>query len=381
MKKESKIKNADMSKSETSKLKAILITNKGIEYVAVQEVKELINEESEVKDRVILFEADLNSLCYLTYMSRTAIRVMILLDTIKFNELEDIKVSDNYKSFLQNRTFVVRSLRVGEHNFSSLDIEKHIATSMEGQADLKNPEMHFLAFINNNVCYFGIDLAGFDLSKRDYKVFGNKDSLKGSIAYSALRIADWNPKKILVDTFAKDGSIVIEAAFHTNGVSPNFFRKEQLVFTKFHDYDFKDKEHDKELHKLDHNITALDSSMNSIAAVKKNSKIAGVENLIDARKASIDWLDLKVDERSVDFIITYYTQPAKHKTTEKDLDRYCNEFFYQAEYILKEDGTICLITRDFSLPVKFAEKYEFKLIEKHEVMQGAQKLFILVFRK
>ena len=380
-------RNKNNKEEKSQKLKALLITNKGLESVAVKELKEILKIKEEnivIQDRAIIFESDLNSLCYLTYMSRTAIRILILLDTIKFKELEDIKVYDNYKLFLQNRTFVVRCSRVGEHNFSSVDAEQHIAHSMEGQADLKNPDIHFLAFINNNICYFGIDLAGFDLSKRDYKVFSNKDSLKGSIAYSALRIAGWNPKKILADTFSKDGSIVIEAALYLSNRSPNFFRKEQLVFTKFHDYKFDDeyKESNHELMQgVNHDIIAMDSSMNSVAAVKKNSKIAGVEQLITARKVSIDWLDLKVDERSVDCIITYYTYPAKHKVTEKELERYCNEFFYQAEYILKEDGTICLITRYDLLPVKFAEKYKFKLIEKHEVMQGAQLLYILVFRK
>ena len=63
------------------------------------------------------------------------------------------------------------------------------------------------------------------------------------------------------------------------------------------------------------------------------------------------------------------------------VDKMYNEFFYQSEYILKDDGALAIITQNPDIMLKHATKYDFKLSSQKEVYTGEQKLFIMVFSK
>jgi len=90
-------------------------------------------------------------------------------------------------------------------DFSSQDIEKETGAfiinnikekkAYDQKVDLENPDLIFYVYIFNERCYLGIDFCGFDLSKRDYKVFSSASDIKGTIAYSLLRIVGYKKKK------------------------------------------------------------------------------------------------------------------------------------------------------------------------------------------
>ena len=68
--------------------------------------------------------------------------------------------------------------------------------------DLESPDVTFFVYIIGKRFFFGVDFAGFDLSKRNYKVFALADSIKASVAYSLVRLAGVKNGMVVLDPFA-----------------------------------------------------------------------------------------------------------------------------------------------------------------------------------
>ncbi len=195
----------------------------------------------------------------------------------------------------------------------------------------------------------GIDFCGFDLSKRDYKVFSSASDIKGTIAYSLLRIAGYKKEKKLLDPFCSSGIIPIEAALYNKGTL-NYYRKDDFAFLKLKPFE---KQNFEQL----------------IAAINKD---------IEFSRADLEWLDTRFDKNEIDLIVT---KPMFSKYDLKRTKKTYDEFFYAAKYILSEKGKIVLISRSIDLLKESAEKNGFKITDERIVWQGQQKLEIIVFIK
>ena len=223
----------------------------------------------------------------------------------------------------------------------------------------------------------GIDFAGFDLSKRSYKILQHAADIKGTIAYSLIRLADYNKNETLLDTFSGSGTIPIEATLYASNFPINFFNKEKFIFLKFDkfkNFDFKKffKKLDKEISDSKLKIYNMDSSMMHINYAKKNSKIAGIGKKIKFSRKDTEWLDTKFDKEKIDKIVT--------KMPTYDENELYNEFFYQAEFILNKKGKIVLIGKK-DLVKKYSSKYKFKIFDEINVFSGKMKYDVFVLNK
>ncbi|MFA5797146.1 MAG: hypothetical protein WC916_03875 [Candidatus Woesearchaeota archaeon] len=224
-----------------------------------------------------------------------------------------------------------------------------------------------------------IDISG-DIAKREYRVFNSSMSLKGTTAFGVLMIAGYQPTDVMFDPYCNSGTLIIEAALYASKMSPWWYRKE----FPFHQFAcFKDKDWDKFYAKIDKEhtteklpITGSDPLLRNITAACKNAKVAGVEKQVHFRRIDTDWLDIKMEESSVDKIITFIPGSSKHKSHQKEY----KEFFYQAEYIIKPKGliTILCITKEQLLTT--AEEFVDFVCEKL-VYSGQQALWVLCFKK
>jgi len=382
-------------------MEEIAITHKGIEDIAALEVKELIKADSKINETVVLFEPkNMIDLCKLAYKAQSISRVVYLFDELKnqtdFNEIlktieKRIKKINLDKWLDKDNSFKILCRHLTNNNFSSQDMEKEAGAFIIGnikqkkaynqKVDLENPDLIFYIYIFNKRCYLGIDFCGFDLSKRDYKVFSSASDIKGTIAYSLLRIAGYKKEKKLLDPFCSSGIIPIEAALYNRG-TVNYYRKQDFAFLKlkpFEKQDFEDffNKLNKEDNKNKPLISASDQQLYYIRAAKKNAKIAAVNKDIEFSRADIEWLDTRFDKNEIDLIV------AKPLFSKYDLQRTrktYDEFFYAAKYILSEKGKIVLISRTAELLRQSAEKHGFKIAEERNVWQGQQKLEITVFK-
>ena len=383
-------------------MKAIAITHKGIEDIAALEIKELIKVNSKVNETVVLFEPKkIINLCKLAYKAQSIIKIICLFDEFKIQDNLDeiLKTIEkrikkiNFDKWLdKNNSFKVLCSHLTNDDFSSQDIEKEAGAfiinnikekkAYDQKVDLENPDLIFYVYIFNERCYLGIDFCGFDLSKRDYKVFSSASDIKGTIAYSLLRIVGYKKEKKLLDPFCSSGIIPIEAALYNKG-SVNYYRKDDFAFLKLKPFEKQDFEQfftklNKKEDKTKPLIFASDQQLYHIRSAKKNAKIATVNKNIEFSRADLEWLDTRFDKNEIDLIAA---KPMFSKYDLKRTKKTYDEFFYASKYILSEKGKIALISRSMDLLKESAEKHGFKVTDERVVWQGQQKLEIIVFIK
>lgn len=255
-------------------MKAIAITNKGIEDIAALEVKELIGADSKITETVVSFEASQQDLALLCYKAQSLARVLEFITEIEVNNFDDFDKFEKL-DFKGKGSFVVRCLRVGEHDFSSQDVDKRVGeiifNKTKRKVDLTNADVIYFIYIYENKAYLGIDYSGVDLSKREYKVFTSPKALKATITYALIRIADYKSKEVLLDTFSLSGEVPIEAAMLVSGFPVNFYNKEKLAFNKFLKFDFNKV--DKKIKKSKTKVYCYDPLLRNTKAVKKTLKL------------------------------------------------------------------------------------------------------------
>jgi len=371
-------------------MKGLVITSKGIEDIASMEISELINAKCKTDNCCVVFDfKEFSDLCLLCYKCQSADRVLHLIGYFEFsNFFDDLKkfINDvNLNEWTSNyKKFKVECIRIGTHNFNSVDAGKKVAEFIlkkynKIKVDIKNPDITFLVYIVDGKCYLGVDFAGFELNKRSYKIFLHPNSLRGTIAYALARESGLDKKDVMLDPFSRDGVIAIETAFYMHGFPNNYYKKDRFAFLKlkigvdfekfFNDIDKIIKKPKSKIYSFDHLFKYVDYS-------RKNAKIAGVEKFINFSRVELEWLDIKFKKESVDRIIT---SPVISKNA--NLEKIYNEFFYQCEYILNNKGTIAIISRIPDFVKKHAEKHSFIVAKEKGVWSGEQLLTIMIFKK
>ena len=369
-------------------MKGLAITSKGLEDTACREINELTGSKCKKEEACVIFEfKKFENLCLLCYKAQSVDRILHLIDSFEFKDLDDITKSikkSSFGDFGKYSNFRVECIRIGEHGFKSIDVEENASkiildNAKNSKINFKNPDAVFFLYIINSKCYFGIDFSGFELNKREYKIFLHPGSLRGTIAYALIREAGFDGRGILLDPFSRDGVIAIESAFLASGFPVNYFKKEKFAFLKlelgidcekfFNNADKKIKKSPAGIYSFDHLFKYVDFS-------KKNAKIAGVDKQINFSRRELEWLDIKFKKNSVDFIIT---NPPSSKNA--NLDKIYNELFYQCEYILKSSGAVALITRIPDFVIKHAEQHNFAVLKEKDVWSGEQLLKIIALKK
>ncbi len=319
-------------------MKAIALTNKGIEDICALEIKELIKADSKIKKGFVTFEAKEKDIVKLIYLGRSITKVILV---------------DDLDKWVKGKTFAVRGNK---------ELQKKIADKIkEGKVNLSNPDVIIYAIDSKN---YGIDLCGEDLSKRDYRIFLGPESLKGNVAYSLLRIAKFDKNKKLLDCFCRSGIIPIEAALYAKNKSVHFYSKDKFLFLNhWPRYDKYIEQLDSKSSEASFDIYSSDTSMNHLNAAKKNAKIAGVNKFIKFSRVDLKDIDLKY--KDIDCLITI---PSKNS----------EQFFKQAKEVLSKKGKLVLIMKKGATEMKKAAK-EFKLVEERVVMQGKEEWKVIVF--
>ena len=374
-------------------MEGFLTTHKGVEGVAALEVKELIGSESRIGESCIVFDIkSYEDLFILCYKSQSAIGVCCLLSEFDYKDIfndfekniEKIKFDEWLGKHVQ---FRVKCIRNYEDDVAPAEMESKLGEIIIGyiqkkygykqKVDLEKPEIIVFFCLTKKRCYVGIDFAGFDLSRRPYKIFQHAADIKGTIAYSLIRLADYSKNEALLDVFSGSGTIPIEAALFSSKFPVRHFDKEKFIFLKFEK--FKKFDFNKLFRKLDKEISDdkpriynIDLSMKNINYAKKNSKIAGVDKKISFSRMDAEWLDTKFEKGEVDKIIT--------KMPNSNENGLYNEFFYQAEFILNGKGKIVLIGNN-ELIEKYSSKYKFEISGQREIFSGKMKYGVFTLTK
>lgn len=383
-------------------MKGLAITSKGIEDIAALEIKEIIKAKTDIKESCIIFQPkELLDLCKLCYKAQSLEKVLLLFDNFSFSDPDDLykKLSETIKKASiqdwldKTKTFRASSKKVDNDAIHNEELNSTVGELIINKikkekrylqkVDLDNPGIIFFVYIMRCECYLGIDMSGFELHKRDYRVFSSPRELRATVAYSLSRIAGYEPKGLLLDPFCSSGSILIEAALFAACMPVNFYRKDKFIFMKLKPLEKKDfskffESMDKKIKKPKTELYGYDTLLHYVQSARKNAKIAGIQKQITFSRVEIDWMDLKFKKDSVDRIVT---QPPAltQNSDQKEIGKMHDNLFYQAEYILKKTGTVTTISPSTELLKKSAEKYKFKPVHEREVMHGKTKMEIVVF--
>jgi len=385
-------------------MKALAICHKGFEDVAAKEVKELIKADSTIKDSAIIFNIKkLEDLCLLTYRAQSLQKVLFFFHEVQINQNLDFTIKKikekidkiDFKDWFDEKTsFKVKCARFGEHDYQTLDIEEKVGELIINKIKDKlrfapavvmdQPQLIFYVYINGKTAYLGIDFAGKDLSKREYKIFTSQTDIKGTLAFSLLKLADYNKNKVLLDPFSGSGTIPIEAALYSSNLSSWFYNKhfafEKLKPMKRTDFEKFFKKLDSKIKKAQIELYCFDASNHNVTSSRKNAKIAGIDKLMRFSRADIEWLDTKLDKEKIDLIVTKIPCESKN-IDQKIIEKLYNEFFYQAEFILKKSGRIFALVIKKDLLLEMAKKKKFKKIKERTIWSGEQEYFVVEMKK
>ncbi|MBI4017252.1 MAG: hypothetical protein HY363_06190 [Candidatus Aenigmarchaeota archaeon] len=349
-------------------IKCLAVVHQGTEDTTQKELVELGAADISVLEGAVLFsEQDLKTLCSIAYQIRSATKIIWILCSGK-NILEEISKTE--LSIVKERTFAVESeiTEVGEAEIAEQIIEK-----TKNKVSLTTPDVLFYAGRFSQTIFFGVDLTGIDLGKRDYRIFLGPSNIKGTLAYSLLKTSGWNETKTLLDPFCQSGTVVIEAALASLQKPTAFHQKKNLAFVKLMEENIFSAVDNKIIPEKKLLIYAFDPHFKHISATQKNAKIAEVNKCLQYSRQDIDWLDIKVEPDSIDCIVTCL--PAERDLKKGDIPA----LFLRSKKIMKKNGTITLLAKTKQQEILDAGK-DYTLKEHRTVWQGQSALSIMMFQ-
>jgi tRNA (guanine6-N2)-methyltransferase len=207
-------------------VRLLATTNGGLEAIAAEELRDIIGADASVHHRgVVEFDGNEADIYTLHYRARSLHRMMAVLVDGTVNQLQDVyELTEQaaIASKLPEEPFGVVGTRHGTHEFTSMDVADRVgqavidtyrdATGTRLPVDLDDPTVRLEAYLYDDRFTLAIDLTGDSLHKRPSRVCEHDAPLRSTLAYSMLRIAEYEPADRLVDPMAGSATIPIEAA-------------------------------------------------------------------------------------------------------------------------------------------------------------------------
>lgn len=379
-----------------SLVKGVAVTNRGFEAVCAGELEGFGCSGISVRDGVVLFYAKtLEGLCSIAYSARSVTDVLLFVAEVPRGDesgiecvLEASKIGEFISSTNSFAVKCMRMARPGPDNQEFSGILGGVIRKVScGRVDLNAPDVGCVGVGCGESCIVGIDFAGFDLGKRDYRVFIGAESLKGNVAFGILMLSDFSAKTVLLDPFCRSGIIPIEAALFVSNMSPHFFSKHSFAFLKLPflkniAFEKLFERIDAQKKKVSCKSRCFDLSFGHVQAARKNAKIAGVIDFLEFSRTDVEWLDVKFEHESIDRIVSFPPQLSK-SVNKKSVEKVYNSFFRRSSDVLAKVGLITLVAHQNSEAVIMAcaSANKFFLKKRQVFYQGAEELFALVFGK
>ncbi|MEM2940958.1 MAG: THUMP domain-containing protein [Thermoproteota archaeon] len=117
-------------------------------------------------------------------------------------------------------SFRVTCRRRGEHEYSSMEVEKTAGQALVDKyrlkVDLETFEVNVFIEIIDDACF--VSLSKEEHSPERYMVFNHPAPLKPSIAYAMIRLAEIKPRMKVLDPMCGGGTIPVETVLAVRGV-------------------------------------------------------------------------------------------------------------------------------------------------------------------
>jgi putative N6-adenine-specific DNA methylase len=306
----------------------------GLEEVLAQELIEIGADEVQIGRRSVYFSGDVKMLYKANYCLRTALRILVPIDSYKIYSVDDLyQRAKNFKweeLFDCDQTFAIQSTVFSDlfdnSMYASLKLKDAIVDRFRYKfdkrpnVDSKNPDVLINLHISAEFCTISLDSSGESLHKRGYRVGQNEAPMSEVLAAGLLRLSDWDQKSELIDPMCGSGTIAIEAAMLANGIYPGSIRK-NFGFKNWRSFNpelFKWLE--DEVQPVAHvpvKISASDILRRNVDIASKNADEAGVASLIDFKVS-----DFKLLEPASEKPFLLFNPPYGERMTPDDTNFY-----------------------------------------------------------
>lgn len=339
-------------------------TNGGLESVAADELDELLGLDATVHHRgAVEFDGNREDVYDLHYRSRTCHRVLEVLVDAPVEALEDVYDRTrevDLAAHLPSTDFGVVGTRHGSHEFTSVDVAERVgqavidgyreATGERLPVDLDDPSVRLEAYLYDDRFTLAVDLTGDSLHRRPYRVCEHDAPLRGTLAYSMLRIAGYEADDRLVDPMAGSATVPIEAALAATDRIPRPDLDPALdALPRYDGAAFRARRSAHEPRAPDLSVEARDRREKWRRCARVNLKAAGFEDAVDVVDA-----DARAAALEADCVVT--NLPFGIRVSE-DLRGLYGDFADR----LREGGVdrfVALTTQPELLPTEPVERYD-----------------------
>ncbi|RLE73093.1 MAG: hypothetical protein DRJ37_01180 [Thermoprotei archaeon] len=340
-------------------MRILLTTIPGLETIVEKEVGEKIESlkdinYNELSGRVYASIKNDRLLLQKLHELRCIERVILILGEGKISK-DDVDVQVDIELIARylgpRMTFMVRSLRMGEHDFTSVDLAAALGEKIQRgiyekygiypEVSLSDPDIILYIEAIGKIYRWGIDLTGLNaLHRRKYKVYVHPSSLNPLIAYSMCRIAEVENKKRILDPMCGSGTILIEGKYLNPGLE----------------------------------AWGLDINPQHVTGAQLNSAQAGVKVFFKA--ADIAEIDNLFPTSFFDAIITNPPFGIREKSI-YTLPRLYTLLVEKSEKLLKDGGILCILTPRKKLLSNILIRYKFSIKEVYTIRHGGITSFII----
>ena len=306
----------------------------GLVEVLAQELIEIGADEVQIGRRSVYFSGDMKMLYKANYCLRTALRILVPIDSYKIYSVDDLyQRAKNFKwedLFDCDQTFAIQSTVFSDlfdnSMYASLKLKDAIVDRFRYKfdkrpnVDSKNPDVLINLHISAEFCTISLDSSGESLHKRGYRVGQNEAPMSEVLAAGLLRLSDWDQKSELIDPMCGSGTIAIEAAMLANGIYPGSIRK-NFGFKNWRSFNpelFKWMEDEVQpVAQTPVKISASDILRRNVDIASKNADEAGVSSLIDFKVS-----DFKLLEPASEKPFLLFNPPYGERMTPDDTNFY-----------------------------------------------------------
>lgn len=212
----------------------------GLESVLAEELHQLGAEKVAAGTRIVHCEGELELLYRINYECRTALRVLVPIDTFRATHERRLYtkiLQIDWTQYLDlHQTFAIDAVTNSRHfrhsKYVALKCKDAIADQFRDRfgkrpsVNTQRPDLRINVHISNDMCTVSLDSSGESLHKRNYRVDSVEAPLNEVLAAGMIMLSGWTGERPFIDPMCGSGTLLIEAAMLAARIPPQRQRRD-----------------------------------------------------------------------------------------------------------------------------------------------------------